>query len=148
MRIDLATRSDIPALCELLDHLFSQEAEFLPDRTAQERGLELILAEPTVGTILVVRQGDTLVGMVNLLYSVSTALGRKVAILEDMVIAPEERGRGLGAQLLKAAIAHCREQDCGRITLLTDNDNLAAQRFYHQQGFRLSPMVPLRLMLK
>jgi len=148
MHIDLARTSDIPALCGLLDQLFSQEAEFISDRTVQTRGLEMILANPEIGTILVARRDNAVVGVVNLLYSISTALGARVATLEDMVIASPERGKGLGSQLLSAAIELCREQGCGRITLLTDSNNLDAQRFYQRQGFTLSPMVPLRLVLK
>jgi hypothetical protein len=43
MQISLASLSDIPALCELLDVLFSQEAEFLPNHEAQSRGLACII---------------------------------------------------------------------------------------------------------
>jgi hypothetical protein len=56
MEISLATASDIPALCELLSLLFSQEADFQPDEEAQRRGLAHILNNPDVGLILVARQ--------------------------------------------------------------------------------------------
>ena len=147
LRIEPAVKADIPALCELLDHLFAQEAEFSPDRENQERGLTMILDHPASGTILVARKGEAVLGMVNLLYTVSTALGKRVALLEDMVVMPRERSSGLGRKLLEAAIAHCRRQGCGRITLLTDHDNLGAQRFYQRQGFVHSDMIPLRLVL-
>jgi len=39
MKIEIAKSSDIPELCELLNLLFTQEAEFKPDRNAQVRGL-------------------------------------------------------------------------------------------------------------
>lgn len=145
--IDLATQTDIPALCCLLDLLFSQEAEFQPDRTAQQRGLAAIIGNPEVGHILIARQGSETVGMVNLLYTVSTALGGKVALLEDMVIAPQVRGQGVGKQLLGAALEHARRQACLRVTLLTDTDNHAAQAFYRSMGFTVSGMLPMRLML-
>ena len=32
MKIEMATTSDIPKLCTLLDYLFSQEVEFKPDQ--------------------------------------------------------------------------------------------------------------------
>lgn len=147
MQIEPTTCTDIPALCDLLDDLFALEAEFRPDRAAQERGLRMILAKPATGTILVARYQDRVVAMVNLLYTVSTALGQKVALLEDMIVDPKQRGSGVGSQLLEAAVVHCRETGCGRITLLTDHDNLDAQRFYQRQGFEPSAMIPLRLAL-
>ncbi len=147
MEITLATTSDIPALCELLALLFSQEADFQPDEEAQRRGLAQILDNPDVGLILVARQKNQIVGMVNLLFTVSTALGQRVALLEDLVIAPTQRGNGIGSQLLKQTIETARLHDCHRITLLTDLANESAQRFYRKHGFSFSAMIPMRVLL-
>jgi hypothetical protein len=86
MKFELATLTDVPALCRLLDLLFEQEAEFKPDHKAQTVGLELIINNPNTATIIVVRNKGELIGMVNILYTVSTALGARVAMLEDMVV--------------------------------------------------------------
>ena len=147
MQVTHATRNDIPELCELLDLLFTQEAEFQPDRAAQTRGLMQIIDNSEVGRILVARQGSDIVGMVNLLFTVSTALGARVALLEDMVVHSEFRGSGIGSALLQYAIAFARSVGCQRITLLTDRTNVPAQRFYQRHGFILSEMIPLRLSL-
>lgn len=147
MQITIAQASDIPELCELLKLLFSQEAEFVPDAEAQTRGLARIINHPEIGVIIVARQQGKIAGMVNLLYTVSTALGERVGLLEDMVVCPEERGSGLGSLLLEQAVEHARLNACKRITLLTDRDNVSAQRFYQKHGFCLSPMIPLRLAL-
>lgn len=147
LRIAVAQTEDVPALCELLKILFSQEAEFTPDEAAQRRGLAHIMASPEVGAILVARQGERIVGMANLLYTVSTALGERVALLEDMVVAPDARGAGIGSRLLQEAIQFARSNGCHRITLLTDRSNEPAQRFYQRHGFGPSAMIPLRLAL-
>lgn len=146
-RITPATLSDIPALCELLAILFSQEADFQPDGEAQCRGLARILGSPETGLILAARQDSRVVGMVSLLYTVSTALGARVALLEDMVVSPEARGSGVGSRLLEQAIQSARRNGCKRITLLTDRANESAQRFYQRHGFGFSAMIPLRLSL-
>jgi GNAT superfamily N-acetyltransferase len=147
MEVNLATARDVPGLCKLLAVLFAQEAEFRPDAVAQARGLSMIVDDPALGAILLARERDRLLGMVNLLYTVSTALGCRVALLEDMVVAPDARGRGIGSHLLATAITHARAAGCGRITLLTDTDNVPAQRFYRRHGFVPSPMLPMRLAL-
>lgn len=147
MRIEAATSADIPALSSLLSVLFSQEAEFTPDPIAQQRGLTRIIDDPEIGMVLVARQGHQILGMVNLLFTVSTALGERVALLEDMVVAPAGRGMGVGTKLLSEAISYSRAQGCKRMTLLTDHSNASAQRFYAKQGFVASPMVPMRLLL-
>ena len=152
LRVDRATHQDVPVLCELLEQLFSQELEFQPDSEAQRRGLLQILDNPGCGLILVLRlqraeQPEQVIGMVNLLFTISTALGERVALLEDMIIDRHHRQRGAGAQLLEAAISQAQQAGCRRITLLTDEDNLKAQQFYGRQGFTVSTMKPMRRML-
>lgn len=147
MRIDLANAADLKALCKLLEILFSQEEEFLPDPDVQSRGLSRIIDDPQVGRIIVARDGNEVVGMVNLLFTISTALGARVALLEDMVVLPKCRDAGVGSRLLEYAVDFARQHGCQRITLLTDRSNTSAQRFYQKHGFSLSAMVPMRLML-
>lgn len=147
MEILLATASDIPALCNLLSLLFSQEADFQPNEEAQRRGLAQILTNPDVGLILVARQKNQIVGMVNLLFTVSTALGQRVVLLEDLVVCPTQRGKGIGSKLLQHAIKAAKLHDCHRITLLTDLTNEAAQRFYRKHGFSFSAMISMRILL-
>jgi GNAT superfamily N-acetyltransferase len=147
LQLSHATLADIPSLCDLLEILFSQEVEFEPDRDAQSRGLAAIIGNPDVGHVLVARCGAEILAMVGLLYTVSTALGAKVALLEDLVVRPQDRAGGIGSGLLRYATDFARERGCKRITLLTDGDNRGAQRFYGRHGFIPSSMVPLRLPL-
>jgi len=147
MHILPATAEDIPALSALLSLLFGQEAEFTPNPAAQARGLGQIIGDPKLGSVLVAWEGSQVLGMVNLLYTVSTALGERVALLEDMIVSPAARGAGVGSRLLQEAVVVAQNHACKRITLLTDDSNLAAQRFYERQGFARSSMVPLRLLL-
>lgn len=139
-----ASEADIPALSALLSVLFTQEVEFKPDEQAQRRGLAMVIRHPDVGAVLVARDGTRILAMVNLLFTVSTALGERVALLEDMVVAPEARGSGIGSALLNHAIGFAQDLGIQRITLLTDHDNHAAQRFYSKHGFRESSMLPMR----
>ena len=144
MEITTAISSDIPQLCLLLDQLFAQEAEFKPNHEAQSRGLAAIIDNAETGHIIVAHEAGQIIGMINLLYTVSTALGSRVAILEDMVISSHYRSRGVGSKLLKYALNFAHEQGCQRVTLLTDQDNIGAHRFYERHGFDQSTMVPFR----
>ena len=44
-----ANLTDVPQLADLLNLLFTQEADFTPDREKQERGLRLIIESAHVG---------------------------------------------------------------------------------------------------
>lgn len=139
-----AGRADVPAMCALLGELFAQEHEFTPDPQRQRRALEAILSDPACGCLLVARERGEVVGMVNLLFSISTALGAPVATLEDLVVSAAARGRGHGKALLAAALETAKERGCLRISLLTDHDNQRAQALYGGHGFTLSTMRPMR----
>lgn len=143
-----AELGDIPTLCSLLGLLFGQEADFAPDHDKQERGLRMILDREEIGRVFCAdHPGHGIVGMVSILYSVSTAEGGRVAWLEDMIVHPEWRCSGIGGRLLEAAIQSARLAGCLRITLLTDLTNEDAMRFYARFGFTRSRMTPLRLAL-
>ena len=142
--IRLAVDADIPALCELLSLLFAQESEFHPQAQLQAKGLTMIIGHPEVGAILVATLDAQVVGMLNLLWTVSTALGQRVGLLEDVVVLPEARNKGVGATLLQAGLSLAHQHDVGRITLLTDPSNHAAHAFYARHGFVASAMQPWR----
>ena len=140
-----ATLADVPQLAGLLTILFTHEVELAPDATKQERALRLILSQPEMGRIFCAREGDRVLGMVSLLFSISTAEGGRSAWLEDMVIHPDHRNAGLGRRLIDHALQAAQTLGCTRVTLLTDGINTSAMRFYERAGFVRSSMVPFRL---
>ncbi len=148
LEITVATLQDVPKLCALLQELFAQETEFIPNPEAHSQGLVEIISKPEVGAILVARQEDEIAGMLNLLYTISTALGARVALLEDMVVSPESRGLSIGSELIDYAIEFAKERGCQRVTLLADAQNQRAHKFYERHGFFKSSMVPFRLHLE
>lgn len=145
--ISIANTKDSQDLSQLLSLLMAQEADFIPDAKAQEKGLLLVINSPEMGIILKLELEGKIVGMINILFTISTALGAKVGILEDFIIAPEFRKKGYGQLLFKEAVVQAKTKGCQRITLLTDQNNLAAHHFYKSQGMEASAMMPFRKML-
>ena len=141
----LASREDLPELVALLGILFAQESEFAPDDAKQTRALEKILSDESVGRIYVARDAGKVVAMATLLYTVSTAEGGLAALLEDVVVRPDHRGRGIGSALLGHVLAEARRQGALRVTLLTDGQNDRAKSLYAKLGFEASSMTPMRL---
>ena len=143
-RVEPATIEDLPALTELVMNLFTLSGDFSPDRTVQERGLQLILEQPNRGRILVVRNHDQIFGMVNLLFTLSTACGGFVILMEDVVIHPDHRGQGYGTMLVDYVAEFARKKHFKRITLLTDRISAESQAFFTKRGFDYSKMIPMR----
>lgn len=143
-RVESATIDDLPALVELVMGLFSKSGDFMPDEAAQERGLRLILEQPNRGRIFVVRNNDRILGMVNLLFTISTARGGFVLLMEDVVIHMDHQGQGFGTMLINHVFDFARQKSFKRITLLTDRVSAESQEFFKKHGFDYSNMIPMR----
>jgi GNAT superfamily N-acetyltransferase len=143
--IEPATEADLDELSEMLGGLFSQEGDFRPDKEKQLRGLRLIFEQPSRGRVFVLRQNGAIVGMINLLFTISTAEGGFVILLEDLVIHQQYQGKGYGSKLLQHAIDFAKQKNFLRVTLLTDRPENVAQEFFRHHGFVESSMIPMRL---
>src|ERR1700687_3116758 len=87
--IEPAIFEDLDELSNLLGELFSEEKDFRPNKQKQLQGLRLIFEQPNRGRVFVLRRDRTIVGMINLLFTISTADGGFVVVLEDLVVYKE-----------------------------------------------------------
>jgi GNAT superfamily N-acetyltransferase len=142
--VDFATRDDLPAMADLLHELFTLEADFQPERDKQLAGLRMILDNPALGRLFVLRVDGRIAGMANALITVSTALGAPVLLLEDVIVSRAYRGSGLGRRLVEQVFDWARSQGMARVTLLADQDNAPALAFYESLGFEKSAMAVRR----
>ena len=129
IEISPAEHGDLDQLADLLAELFTLESDFRPDREKQLRGLRLILDSPALGTLFVLRDQGRVAGLANLLITVSTSEGCRVAVLEDVIVRNEYRGKGLGRRLVEHVLAWASMEGMTRVTLLADRDNKAALDF-------------------
>ena len=108
--IEPATAEDLDDLSTLLGGLFSEEKDFRPDKAKQLRGLRLIFEQPNRGRVFVLRRDRAIVAMINLLFTISTAEGGFVLLLEDLVVHDSYRDQGYGSMLLEYAIEFREEE--------------------------------------
>ena len=142
--IDPATADDLDTMADLLYELFTLESDFNPERDKQLRGLRLILDNPQIGQLFVLRVDQQVAGMANALTTVSTAEGRRVVLLEDVIVKAAFRGQKLGRRLVEHVFAWAAKAGMPRVTLLADKDNAPALSFYERLGFAPSAMRVLR----
>lgn len=80
-------------------------------------------------------EGDRVCGIATTFVGFSTFAAKPLVNLHDLYVAPEGRGRGYGALLLRAVQADARALGCCKVTLEVQTSNLAARRLYEQCGF-------------
>ncbi|NNC90649.1 MAG: GNAT family N-acetyltransferase [Akkermansiaceae bacterium] len=144
LRVEAATIEDLPALTALVTELMGQQPDFTADEEVQEKGLRLILEEPSRGRIFVLRNDERIIGMVNLLFTISTAMGGFVILMEDVVVHPDHRGQGFGSMLVNHVIEFAGMKGFKRITLLADKLSSQSQTFFKNHGFEFSHLIPMR----
>ena len=140
------------ALFEELDELHRQARPDVfrrfdgPARTREQ--IEQWLAGPG-STVLVAESGQDVVGLAVLLTRPPSpfagAVPNKVVELDNIVVRADQRGRGIGRELLEATVAWSRGQKADNIVVSVHAFNRDARRFYETFGF--APSVD-RLMLE
>ncbi|AYF89248.1 GNAT family N-acetyltransferase [Pseudomonas sp. DY-1] len=132
--------SDIEALHRLFAEV-SAEGEYLLRAEAppleQMRALLLRSLPLDLPQFVVDAEGD-LVGSIEIfpasLCQMEDASGEDFGVL-GMQVRKTHRGRGLGSQLMEAALEHCRRQDMRRVELTVLKSNEAAIRLYQRFAF-------------
>ena len=70
---------------------------------------------------------------------ISTAEGGPAVLVEDMVVDPAHRRRGVGRSLMTAMARWAAEQGATRLQLLADKNNPPALAFYERVGWQPTP---------
>ncbi|QPC85358.1 GNAT family N-acetyltransferase [Mesorhizobium sp. NBSH29] len=94
-------------------------------------------ASPAFGC-LVAEKGKIFAGLCLHFPSFSTWFGKPGVYVQDLFIAPEFRGRGVGEKLLQRLAADTREAGGEYLRLSVHANNSAAQRFYERAGLSWS----------
>lgn len=102
--------------------------------------------DPGMGGLVAVSPERQIVGVAHYVLGPSTWSRRDDAYLEDLVVDPGWRGRGVGHALIAALVARGQSSDWRRVHWLTDAGNDRARRLYDDVG-TLTPYVQYEIEL-
>jgi len=97
-----------------------------------------VTADPSQRLVVVERDGHV-VGTLQL--SIIPGLSRRGAtrsIIEGVRVAQDERGHGVGTELITWAVEESRRAGCALVQLTSDASRTDARRFYERLGFEAS----------
>ncbi len=130
---------DIPAIVAMLaDDPLGAQRESPDDLSPYMAALERLSSDPNQHLVVAVRE-SRVVGTLQL--TVIPGLSRRGStrsIIEAVRIHADERGSGLGTQLIEWAIEESRRQNCQLVQLTSDKSRTDAHRFYERLGFTAS----------
>lgn len=143
LRIRPATAEDLPAIVAMLaDDPLGARRESPDDLAPYTAALARLVADPNQHVVVAVREEGTqekVVGTLQL--TVVPGLSRRGStrsIIEGVRIHSDERGSGLGTQLIEWAVDESRRAGCQLVQLTSDATRTDAHRFYERLGFEAS----------
>ena len=139
-----AVSGDIDGLLPLLKELFSIETDFCFNEDLQRRGLTMMLEPSENRCMMIASAGNRIIGMASIQTLISTAVGGRSGIVEDVVVTSEWRGKGIGRCLLEAIETWAHTKGLKRMQLLADATNTPALEFYQNRGWKTTQLICLR----
>jgi GNAT superfamily N-acetyltransferase len=136
MQIRAAVESDVPRLLSLVRRYWEFEdiGGFAALRV--ELLLQRLLQERALGEIWVAAREDELCGYLIAVCVVSFEHQGLMAEIDEFFVVPQQRGTGVGAQLLRAAEGSLAARGCVRLQLQLNVANAGARQFYERRGYR------------
>jgi GNAT superfamily N-acetyltransferase len=94
------------------------------------------LARDPNNRLLIAERDSDIVGTLQLTFIHGLSRqGAKRALIEAVRVAAPFRGKGLGEEIIRAAVEIAREAGCAMVQLTTDKSRKDAHRFYERLGF-------------
>ncbi|MFB7497321.1 GNAT family N-acetyltransferase [Streptomyces sp. NPDC056161] len=139
LEIRAAVADDVPAIVAMLaDDRLGAQRESPDDLTPYLAAMDRLAADPNQLLVVAVLDGRT-VGTLQLTFIPGLSRrGATRALVEGVHIHADQRGNGLGTQLIEWAIEESRRQNCQLVQLTSDNSRTDAHRFYKRLGFAAS----------
>ena len=138
MNTDIAVRQATVADLDVLVPLFEAYRQFYRRHAEPERSRHFLLNRfaHNDSVIFLAFDGAAAVGFTQLYPSFSSVSMARTYILNDLYVAPEARGRGIGSALLGAAADFGRRIGALRLVLSTEAGNTTAQAVYEELGWK------------
>ena len=128
-----AVLNDLPQL----SNLFDQYRVFYRKESDRQGAEQFIRARLEQGDsrIYVYAAAGVLHGFVQLYPLFSSTRMRRLWLLNDLYVAPEQRGKGLSLLLIEAGKNLCRETEACGLLLETEKTNAIGNQLYPRAGF-------------
>lgn len=115
MTVRRAALADAAVVADLVGRFFAEEGFAATPVQVAERA-QTFLAEDTNAAFVYEREGAA-VGVATVTTGFGFESGRSAEI-EDLYVLPVYRGRGVGRELIEAAVAWCAERGCGDVEVV------------------------------
>jgi GNAT superfamily N-acetyltransferase len=134
-RIDIVGEDDLAELLPLMRAYCDFYEVAPPDEALRSLSTALIADPEREGLQLLARDDDgRAVGFATIFWSWSTLSAARLAVMNDLYVAPAARGSGVAEALIEACRGRAADRGARELSWQTAKDNLRAQRVYERVG--------------
>ena len=134
LSLTLATEQDVPQILAFIRALAEYERLAHAVVATEERLRQSLFGPRPYAECVIARWNGEPAGFALFFHNFSTFLARPGLYLEDLFVAPEQRGRGVGLALLRHLAKVALDRDCGRLEWSVLDWNESAIGFYESIG--------------
>ena len=100
------------------------------------QALNIVLRDPSIHVLLAATTGASIIGLITMRCFPVLHIGGYQVSIEELVVAPEHRGQGIGSWLLEYAFGYSRQKNVVRLEVHSNITRESARRgFYIKNGF-------------
>ncbi|MED4206511.1 GNAT family N-acetyltransferase [Neobacillus mesonae] len=138
-KIRPAVNHDTNQLYELMRQYIVDFYQRPEPREIELKGLIQHLQEnPSSGLQFVAEENGELIGFATLYFTFSTLNVKRQAVLNDLFVQPNARGKKVGEKLFQTCLDYVRANHFAGMTWQTAKDNTTAQTLYKKMGGEIS----------
>jgi|SRR5689334_14222832 len=147
LRIELIAEAQLDALLPLIAaYQRFYEVEDVDDER-NRAFFSRFVAPSDDGMLIGAWRGDELLGYACLYWTFTSLVPAEMVLMNDLYVAPEARGEGIGRSLIEASAKIARERGANHLQWVTAPDNATAQHLYDTTGARREPSIEYELEL-
>ena len=118
------------------------------DPIVSRENFKIFLDDEKLGQSWLIKENDLVLGYIIVVYFFSFEFKGRVALLDELFLNADARGKGVGRKAVEFVKDYVQEQGCKLVLLEVESHNLPAQKLYESQGFDFHPRNIMRYSIK